>query len=84
MWKDSILTFFGIMFIIIGALMGAYVGGYCMVVKPIFEVAKAYDAGALTGVIIASTVLKCIFATPIGSLIFSIGYIIGVTLIYND
>ena len=84
MKKYNILAFLGIMFILAGALLGAYVGGYCMFIQPIFETAKAYDAGLMTGMMVATTVLKCIFATPIGSLIFSIGYIICVTLIYKE
>lgn len=51
---------------IIGCGCGLYVGGWLMFIKPILAAAAAYDAGVLTGMIIAVTTLKCILATSVG------------------
>lgn len=67
----------GILIIIIGAVVGLYVGGWLMFVKPIIAACLAFDAGTLTGLMVGITVLKCIFASCVGSIIFYVGMIIG-------
>ena len=56
---------------------GLYVGGWHMFIQPILEAGKHFDAGTLTGVIIATTALKCIFASAVGTMIVYIGTMIA-------
>ena len=54
----------------IGGIVGSfYISGWIMLIQPIIEACKHFDAGTLTGVIIGVTILKCIFASTVGSLI---------------
>ena len=53
--------------------LGVYVGGWLMFIQPIIEACKAFDAGTLTGLMVGTTVLKCIFASTVGGLIVYIG-----------
>lgn len=62
----------GNLLIAAGVVGGLYVGGWLMFIQPIIEACKAFDAGTLTGLIVGVTVLKCIFATAVGSII---GYV---------
>lgn len=57
----------------IGIVGGIYIGGWLMFIQPIIEVASAFDAGLLTGSMIAITILKCIFATFVGTVIAAVG-----------
>ena len=60
--------------VFIGSIVSsAYVGGWLMFIKPIIEVCKAFDAGTLTGVMVGTTALKCVFASTIGAVIFYTG-----------
>lgn len=70
----------GILFVILGAILGLYIGGWVMFINPILACATAFDAGLLTGAMIASTVLKCVFASFVGGIIFWIGGVIGITI----
>lgn len=57
----------------IGIVGGIYVGGWLMFIQPIIEAANAFDAGLLTGSMFAITILKCIFATFVGTVVAAIG-----------
>lgn len=70
--------FFGILLIILGIVGGLYVGGWLMFVKSILVACSAFDAGTLTGGLVGVTIVKCIFASAVGSIIFYTGYILGV------
>ena len=60
--------------VLIGSVVGgAYVGGWLMFIQPIIEACKAFDAGTLTGLMVGTTVLKCIFASTVGGFIIWIG-----------
>lgn len=67
----------GGLLIIAGIVGGLYVGGWLMFIKPIIEACKAFDAGTLTGTIVGFTVLKCIFASFVGSIIARVGLVLG-------
>ena len=69
-------SFIGKLIIIISLLMGLYVGGWLMFIKPIIEMCKAFDAGTLTGLMIGITAIKCIFAATVGCIIYYIGIFI--------
>lgn len=62
---------------IISIMLSLYVGGWLLFIKPIFDCAVAFDAGLLTGVMIAITVFKCFVAPIIGWLIAICGIGIG-------
>lgn len=70
----------GNLLIAAGVVGGLYVGGWLMFIQPIIEACKAFDAGTLTGLIVGVTVLKCIFATAVGSIIAYIGVFVGSVL----
>ena len=60
--------------VLIGSIVGGlYVGGWMMFIQPILEACKAFDAGTLTGLIVGTTVLKCIFASAVGGVIVVVG-----------
>ena len=56
---------------------GLYVGGWVMFIQPILEACKHFDTGTLTGAMIGTTVLKCIFASGVGGVIIYIGTIVS-------
>lgn len=70
----------GNLIIAVGIVGGLYVGGWLMFIQPIIEACKAFDAGTLTGLIIGLTMLKCIFATVVSSIIACIGVFVGSAL----
>ena len=59
---------------------GLYVGGWLMFIQPIIEACKAFDAGTLTGLIVGTTVRKCVFAGTVGGVIVWIGSAIATVL----
>ena len=67
--------------VFIGSIVLAlYVSGWLMFVQPIIEACKAFDAGTLTGLIVGTTVLKCVFASAVGGIIVWIGSAIATVL----
>ena len=73
----------GFLIILAGILGGLYVGGWIMFIKPIIAACAAFDAGTLTGMIVGTTILKCIFASCVGTLIFVVCYYLGMWLLYK-
>ena len=71
----------GILLMIAGVVGGLYVGGWMMFIQPIIEACQAFDAGTLTGTIVGVTVLKCIFASAVGSIIAHVGFLVGRILV---
>ena len=67
----------GVLLMIAGVVGGLYVGGWMLFIQPIIEACQAFDAGTLTGTIVGITVLKCIFASGIGSIIAYVGFLVG-------
>ena len=76
------LYYIGWIVVILSVVLGLYVGGYLMFIKPIAACLVAFDTGVLTGSMIGWTIVKCIFAGTAGGLIFAIGYYIAMVLIY--
>lgn len=56
--------------IVASAVVSLYVGGWLMFIQPILEACEHFDAGTLTGAIIGTTVLKCIFAGTVGGIVY--------------
>lgn len=68
----------GILLIIIGVLLGLYLGLWQMFIGGIIAIANAFDNGSLTGTLIAWNIVKIILATPVGGTVFYILTVIGV------
>ena len=71
----------GVILIILGIVGAIYVGGWLMFIQPIISACVAFDSGTLTGMIVGTTVLKCIFASFVAVVIFWVGVIGGIALI---
>ena len=72
----------GALIIIIGIVMGMYIGGWVMFVQPIIQACVAFDAGVLTGMIVGTTILKCMFASFVLAIISYTGVWIGSLIMY--
>lgn len=60
--------------VFIGSIIGGvYLGAWVMFIQPIIEACKAFDAGTLTGLIVGTTVLKCVFASAVCGIIIHVG-----------
>lgn len=79
--KEWIKLIIAIVLILLGIAGGLYVGAWLMFIKPIIACCVAFDAGALTAVMIGKTVLKCIFAGFVGWMIFIVLGAIGRSLL---
>lgn len=67
--------------VFIGSIVGGlYVGGWVMFIQPIIEACMAFDACTLTGLIVGTTVLKCVFAGTVGGIIIYIGSAIALKI----
>lgn len=67
--------------VFIGSIvLGVYAGVWQMFIHPIIEACMYFDAGTLTGTIIGITVLKCIFASAVSSIIIHVGAVIATIL----
>lgn len=62
---------------IVGIVAACYLGGWVMFIKSIIDCCRAFDGGTLTGLMVGVTVLKCVFAGAVASIIFWIGYLIA-------
>lgn len=67
----------GITLIIIGMILGLYVGFWHMFIGGIMCIARIIDSGDITAVAIALNVIKILFAGFIGWLVFIIFLITG-------
>ena len=74
-------TILGWIVFIGSAAYGVYVGAWLMFIKPILDACKAFDAGTLTGLLVGTTVLKCLFAGAVGFMIVYIGAAVANRLI---
>lgn len=72
---------FGILLVIAGIIAGLYVGGWLLFIKPIIALCVSIDAGCVTAVLVGTTLLKIVFASAVGGLIFVICSVIGTALI---
>lgn len=63
-------NFFAVILIVVGALGGLYLGGWCMIISPILGLCKAIDAGTITAYMVGLTVIKFLFASFVGWFIF--------------
>ncbi len=54
-------------------LGGFYVGGWLLFIQPIISACQAFDEGTLTATIIGVTIIKCMLAAAVGSIIVWLG-----------
>ena len=66
-----------IIIIWLGCVLALYVGGWLMFIKPIINVVLAFQAGMVTGLMIALAIIKILFASIVGGIIAYIGFIIA-------
>lgn len=67
--------------VIIFAIAGLYVGGWLMFAQPILDMCIQLDAGTLTATVVGITILKCIFASTVGTIVFFVGVFISDAII---
>lgn len=82
--KKETKTWIGVILFIVGIVTGFYVGGWLMFVKPIMDCCYAFDAGILKVSNVGMAIIKCVFATPIGVVIFWIFSIIAALIGESD
>ena len=82
--KKIIKDIIGGVSIIASIPLGLYVGLWLMFIKPILDTCHAFDNGTLTGMIIAITIIKCVFSGTIGGMIVWVFAKIGVALLNHD
>lgn len=70
----------GNILIVLGILLGVYVGLWKMFICPIIVVCTAFDSGTLTAMLVGASVIKMIFAPFVGSLIGYIACILGISI----
>ena len=74
----------GFLFFIGGILLGLYVGGWLLFVKPIIDVCIAIDNNTISAVIIGIAIIKCLLASFVGWIIAYLGITIGSVLLDNS
>lgn len=79
--KFKVRTVLGVLIMVVGFAIAGYMGIWEMFIGPIIDACKHFDAGTLTGLIIGKTVIKCIFASTVSSLIAWVSYITGMSII---
>lgn len=75
-------TVLAILILMTGVLLACYVGGWVLFIKPILAACAAFDAGTLTATVLGVTVIKCLLASAVASLI--IGVASGIAKILAD
>lgn len=63
--------------VVLGIVLGLYVGVWVMFVTPILSACALFDQGMLTATYTAYVVIKCLLATPVGIAIFLFCSFIG-------
>ena len=75
--EDIMRKIIAILVIVAGIIGGLYVGGWMLFIQPIIAACRAFDAGALTAYLVGITILKCIFASTVGTIIALVGFTAG-------
>jgi hypothetical protein len=74
--------FFGTVIMILGVMLGLYIGGYVLFVKPIIDIVGTISSGDWNGGIIAWGILKMVCASIVGVLIGYFTVFVG-AIIYD-
>lgn len=79
--KFKVRTVLGVLIMVVGFAIAGYMGIWEMFIGPIIDACKHFDAGTLTGLMVGKTIIKCIFASTVSSLIAWVSYITGMSII---
>lgn len=79
--KGNTKLILAILSIVISIALALYLGGWLLFVKPIIECCKAFDNDTLTALKVGFTVIKCLCAGTVASVICWIGFTLGGSLI---
>ena len=79
--KFKVRTVLGVLIMVVGFALAGYIGIWEMFIGPIIDACKHFDAGTLTGLMVGKTIIKCIFASTVSSLIAWLSYITGMSII---
>ena len=78
--RCTIKILLSIAIFILGIIAAIYCGFWLMFIKPIIVACAVLNAGILTTSLVFITVLKCIFASTVGGLIFAVSNLISKSL----
>lgn len=73
-------NFIGVVAIFISCILGLYVGGWLMFLKPIIYFVAAFNTGTLTWISVILSIVKIILALPICGAIAYIGVIVALAI----
>ena len=79
--KFKVRTVLGVLIMVVGFAIAGYIGIWEMFIGPIIDACKHFDAGTLTGLMVGKTIIKCIFASTVSSLIAWVSYFTGMSII---
>ena len=79
--KFKVRTVLGVLIMVVGFALAGYIGIWEMFIGPIIDACKHFDAGTLTGLMVGKTIIKCIFASTVSSLIAWLSYFVGMSII---
>ena len=66
-----------VLFSILGTVLGLYIGGYCLFVRPVYWLVTGFMDGALTAGILIINVIKIFIASTVGGAIWCLCDIIA-------
>lgn len=67
--KNALKVIFSVLIFVGGIVAAIYFGLWVMFIKPILLACAAFDAGTLTATLVGWTVIKCLLASAVASLI---------------
>lgn len=67
--KNVLKVIFSVLIFVGGIVAAIYFGLWVMFIKPILLACAAFDAGTLTATLVGWTVIKCLLASAVASLI---------------
>ena len=79
--KFKVRTVLGVLIMVVGFAIAGYIGIWEMFIGPIIDACKHFDAGTLTGLMVGKTIIKCVFASTVSSLIAWLSYFVGMSII---
>jgi hypothetical protein len=66
-----------VLFSILGTVLGLYIGGYCLFVRPVYWLVTGFKGGTLTAGILIINVIKIFIASTVGGAIWCLCDIIA-------
>jgi len=70
----------GVIFIILGVVIGLYVGMWLLLILPIIDICQHIDANTITATLVGINAIKILLSSFIGYFIFATLYAIGIVL----